>query len=163
VRLWRRAARSKPWTGEPTLDLRLKDPDNPGQRLAHHVVRLTPQVRKGTPQVHLWFQTGGMAGTAALPSGKAQLVVLLDDQRFQHPVPGGGRRAGIGDRRAVDDALRRRDPDRRYRPRRQPAVLLAADGTPTWYPVLLSGPGTTFASPAMTASGGTFEIASLTR
>jgi hypothetical protein len=39
----------------------------------------------------------------------------------------------------------------------------AADGTSTWYPVLLSGPGTTWSSPAMVASSGTFEIASLTQ
>ncbi len=34
VGLWRRSARSKPWTGEPTLNMRLKDPDSPGRRLA---------------------------------------------------------------------------------------------------------------------------------
>lgn len=80
VGLWRRPARSKPWTGEPTLNMRLKDPDSPGRRLAHHVVRVTPQVRKGVPRVHLWFQTGGMAGTATLAEDEARALAqaLID-------------------------------------------------------------------------------------
>ena len=39
----------------------------------------------------------------------------------------------------------------------------AYNGTSTWHPQELSGPGTTFASPAMTTSSGTYEIASLTQ
>jgi hypothetical protein len=39
----------------------------------------------------------------------------------------------------------------------------AYDGTSTWHPQELSGPGTTFASPAMTTSSGTYEIVSLTQ
>ena len=39
----------------------------------------------------------------------------------------------------------------------------AYDGTNTWHPQELSGPGTTIASPAMTTSSGTYEIASLTQ
>ena len=44
------------------------------------MVRVTPQVRKGTPQVHLWFQTGGMAGTAALAEDDARALAkaLID-------------------------------------------------------------------------------------
>ncbi len=72
--LWRRAATGKKWRGEPTLDLRLKDPKNPGKYLSFHTVKITPLVEDAVPVVHLWYQAGGMAGAGPLTVDDARAV-----------------------------------------------------------------------------------------
>jgi hypothetical protein len=52
----------------------LKDPENPGETLAYHEVKVTPQESKGVPQVHLWVQSGSMGGTVFLAEDEARAL-----------------------------------------------------------------------------------------
>ena len=71
--------------GRPAISMRLKDPASPGR---HLVVRVTPLVKKGVPQVHVWFQAGRVAGAAALAEDEARALAkaLIDGIEESKPA-----------------------------------------------------------------------------
>lgn len=74
MRLRRKPRRPKPWRGQPTLILRLKDPQNPGSRLAYHEVKVLPIASKAVPRVILNMQTGGTFAIADLAEDEARAL-----------------------------------------------------------------------------------------
>lgn len=74
MRWWWRPVRRRPWKASPTLRMRLKDPKHPDRYRAGEVVVVTPQVWRGVPQVHLWVQSGPMAGVVFLSEEEARAL-----------------------------------------------------------------------------------------
>jgi hypothetical protein len=74
VRLRRKPGRPKPWRGQPTLIMQLKDPQNPGSRLAYHTVKVFPIASKAKPRVILNMQTGGTFAIADLAEDEVRAL-----------------------------------------------------------------------------------------